>query len=73
MFFKKSKTNIIISDTNFNIIKKNLNLKFIPKEGDFLYFGTEKNYYLVHKIIHNIDKENKIWITITPVENNEIT
>lgn len=71
MFFKKN--NIIISDTKFNIIKKNVKLKFLPKEGEFIYFDDQKEYFVVHKIIHNFAKENNIWVTIIPIENNDLT
>jgi len=73
MFFNRSKTRIIISDEKFGIIKDNVKLKYIPKEGEFLFFGKESQYWVVFKVIHNISKKNTIWVVVIPQSNNEIS
>lgn len=71
MFFRKNV--VLFSDTSFKVLRKKYNIKHLPKEGDFVYFDTDKNYFVVNKIIHNISKKNIVWVTLTLVENNENT
>jgi hypothetical protein len=66
--FKKSR--IILSDPKFKIIKDNLKLEHIPREGDFLFFNDDTNYWVVQKVIYNISNKNNIWIIIIPLETN---
>ena len=66
--FKKSR--IILSDPNFKIIKDNLKLEYIPREGDFIFFNDEPKYWVVQKVIYNISNKNNIWIIIIPLETN---
>ena len=41
MFFKRLKTRLIIADQQFNIIRDNVKLKSIPREGEFIFFDKE--------------------------------
>ena len=65
-----NKSRIIISDPNFNIVKDNLKLERIPREGEFIFFNSETNYWVVQKVIYNISNKNNIWIIIIPLETN---
>jgi len=71
MFFNKYKTRIIVSDEKFGIIRDNLKLDHIPKEGEFIFFDKESQYWVVLKVIHNISSKNTIWIIVIPQVNNE--
>jgi hypothetical protein len=71
MFFNNNKSEIIISDEKFNIIKNNVKLKNIPREGELIFFDDKKDYWLVLKIIHNISFKNIIWVIVTPQVNYE--
>lgn len=73
MFFKRLKTRLIIADQQFNIIRDNVKLKSIPREGEFIFFDKESQYYTVFKVIHNISDNNTTWIIIIPLEHNQIS
>lgn len=73
MFFSKSKTRVVISNEKFGIIKDNVKLDYIPKEGEFIFFDKESQYWVVFKVIHNISKKNTIWIVVIPQEINQIS
>lgn len=71
MIFNRTNTRIIISDEKFGIIKDKVKLKHIPKEGEFIFFDKESQYWVVLKVVHNISKKNTIWIVVVPQAINE--
>lgn len=72
MFFNKSKTRVIISDEKFGIIRDNVKLNHIPRDGEFIFFDKESQYWVVLKVVHNISKKNTIWVVVIPQEINQI-
>jgi hypothetical protein len=71
MFFSNKKSEVIISDEKFNVIRKNIKLNSIPREGELIFFDNQKEYWLVLKIIYNISSKNIIWVIVTPQVNYE--
>jgi len=60
------RTGVHITDTSFNYVQKNVDIKNIPKEGEIIYFGD--NNYEVAKIIHNYENyRHTILIAIIPM------
>lgn len=57
------KTGVHITDTSFNFIKKNIDCKNIPREGEIIYFGKEN--YEVAKVLHNYENyRHTVFITV---------
>jgi|LakMenEpi03Aug12_release.lakeMendotaPanAssembly.Ray.scaffolds.fasta_scaffold00011_20 hypothetical protein len=71
MFFNRLNQKIILCNEKFEIIKDNVKLKHIPREGEYVFFGDERVYWLVYKIIYNISSTNIIWVVVIPTEQNQ--
>jgi len=57
-------TRIYIMDGQYNIIKPNIKLTFIPHSNDLIYFDSVNNYFMVIKVIHKISDRHEIWIVV---------
>jgi len=58
---------IHIMDSNSQLIKANIKIKIIPMVGDSIYFEADGEYFLVTKIIHNINFKHEIWIVVQAI------
>jgi len=71
MLFNRLNQKIILCDQEFKIIKDNIKLKHIPREGEHIFFGDERVYWSVYKVIYNISSNNIVWVVIIPTEQNQ--
>jgi hypothetical protein len=68
MFKKKYK--IVILDSKWKILEKNLKLEIIPRQKEYIWSGTK--YYQVINVVHNIKEPKTISIIVDIIENIEI-
>lgn len=55
-------TIIHIMNTNNEILRSNVKIKFIPQSNDLIYFEDDGDYFLVMKVIHLIKNRHEIWV-----------
>lgn len=63
-------TIIHICDLQYNILKRNVKLKFLPKYNDLIYFDYNGDYFLVVKVVHYIKDRHEIWVVTQRFTNN---
>jgi hypothetical protein len=66
IMFKK-KYNISIIDSKWNVIKRNLELGFIPRNDEFIFY--DDTYYKVLNVIHRVNSTQEIFIVVEKLEN----
>lgn len=59
---RKSKI-IHIVDKDFNYIKHNVKIKYLPRVGDKIYFDEEVVYNIID-VIHYVNHHQTIWIVV---------
>ena len=57
-------TRIYIMDGQYNIIKSNIRLGFIPHSDNLICFDSIDDYFMVIKVIHKISDRHEIWVVV---------
>ena len=65
MFKKKYSVSII--DSKWNAIKRNLELSFIPRNDEFIFY--DDTYYKVLNVIHRVNSIQAVFIVVEKLEN----
>ena len=60
--FKRYKVSFL--DEKWELIKEDVRVFDIPRTHEVIYLISEKKYYRVVNVIHNIDKNQEIYIVI---------
>jgi hypothetical protein len=62
----RKKTQIIFCNSNFEIIERVYDLKYLPKQGETISLSDNETYYIVLRLIHKIASNKHIWIVVEP-------
>lgn len=59
-----SKYTITLMNSEWDVMLPDLKVKHIPREGELIFLDSEKTYYKVITVIHNITKIHNIFVII---------
>lgn len=61
----KTKYNVSLLDSKWNIVKKNVSLFSLPRKDEYIFFNDL--YYEVLNVVHDINKKHLIYVIINEV------
>lgn len=67
----KKKYNILILNSKWEILEKNIKLEFLPRQNEYIWNGLK--YYQVLNLVHNIEKIHQISIIVEEMTNPQST
>ena len=67
--FKKYSVSILNLD--WKELFPTVKIKHIPRSGELIYL-SDKNYYRVFNVVHNIGNKQGIFLIVEPLEDNPI-
>lgn len=64
--YYRNKTQIIFCNSNFQIIDRFYDLKFLPKQGETISLSNDDHYHTVLMVIHKVKPNNIVWVIVEP-------
>ena len=71
MFGRKFKINFI--DKDWKKIKSNVRVNAVPRIHELVYFGADKEYYRVSRVVHWPNQDSGIFIVVELLSDIEAT
>lgn len=65
----KNKYTVLILNSKWEVLEKNVKIKFLPRTKDYIWSG--KKYYQVTHIVHNLSLKQQISLIVEEIENIE--
>lgn len=66
----KSKYTVVILNSKWEILEKNLKLIKLPRQKEYIWSGTK--YYQVVYVVHNITSKHQISLIVEDIQNVEV-
>jgi hypothetical protein len=66
----KSKYTVVILNSKWEILEKNLKLIKLPRQKEYIWSGTK--YYQVVHVVHNITSKHQISLIVEDIQNVEV-
>lgn len=66
----KSKYTVVILNSKWEILEKNLKLIKLPRQKEYIWSGTK--YYQVVHVVHNITSRQQISLIVEEIQNVEV-
>lgn len=66
----KSKYTVVILNSKWEILEKNLKLVKLPRQKEYIWSGTK--YYQVVHVVHNITSRQQISLIVEEIQNVEV-
>jgi len=59
-----SSYSITLMNSEWDIMLPSLKVKHIPRVGELIYLDSDKTYYNVISVIHNVSKKHSIFVIV---------
>jgi hypothetical protein len=65
----KSKYNVCLLDSKWNVVKKSVKLYSVPRRDEYIFF--DGLYYEVLNVVHDINKKHLLYVIINEIPHQD--